>query len=309
MSNFAGINRTAKFHNISSKKAQNYLSHIKTHTLHRPYRKPKYRNPFYAYIENEYLQMDLVDLVYLEKENNGMKYLLTAVDTHTRKGYAVPLKNKKGQTIKQALEAHFIHIKPKIRCIITDSGTEFVNKHVKELLIKHNIRTYQTRSELKAAICEAFNKTLQRLIFKYMTHNKSYNYVHKIKEIVSTYNNSPHSFFKEKLSPNDASLNINKIEVLDFHNQHYMKFLGRNTKKFKIGDRVRIRKFENPFAKGYRQKWTDEIFIVVDENKRLPIPMYSVVSVGNDEFVDNLGESPIEGYFYANELTRVSYMV
>ena len=32
--------------------------------------------------------------------------------------------------------------------------------------------------------------------------------------------------------------------------------------KFKVGDHVRISKFKNIFAKGYKPNWSEEIFVV-----------------------------------------------
>ena len=43
-----------------------------------------------------------------------------------------------------------------------------------------------------------------------------------------------------------------------------------NVSKFKLGDRVRISKFKNIFAKGYAPNWSKEIFIVDKVNDTAP---------------------------------------
>ena len=46
----------------------------------------------------------------------------------------------------------------------------------------------------------------------------------------------------------------NKRVYIDEHNE--------KDSRFKVGDRVRISKFKNIFAKGYIPNWSTEIFIV-----------------------------------------------
>ena len=41
-----------------------------------------------------------------------------------------------------------------------------------------------------------------------------------------------------------------------------IKILTKKDPKFKVGNRVRISKYKNIFAKGYMQKWSEEIFII-----------------------------------------------
>ena len=40
--------------------------------------------------------------------------------------------------------------------------------------------------------------------------------------------------------------------------------------KFKVGDRVRISRYKNIFAKGYAPNWSSEIFIVNKINDTIP---------------------------------------
>ena len=41
--------------------------------------------------------------------------------------------------------------------------------------------------------------------------------------------------------------------------------------KFKVGDRVRISKYKNIFAKGYTQNWSEEVFIVSKIKSTVPL--------------------------------------
>ena len=64
---------------------------------------------------------------------------------------------------------------------------------------------------------------------------------------------------------------------------------------FKIGDRVRISKYDLPFGKCYKPQFAREVFEIVAIATRKP-PTYTIK--------DEQGEV-IEGKFYQKELTKV----
>ena len=82
--NFAGVQKTATFNKITPKLAEKYLTSLDTYTKFKHTRKPKRYNPYYAYVPNEYVQFDLIDLSKLSRFNHGTKFLLTGIDTFTR---------------------------------------------------------------------------------------------------------------------------------------------------------------------------------------------------------------------------------
>ena len=43
-----------------------------------------------------------------------------------------------------------------------------------------------------------------------------------------------------------------------------------NDPKFKIGDRIRISKYKNIFAKGYTPNWSEEVFVVSKITNTVP---------------------------------------
>ena len=63
---------------------------------------------------------------------------------------------------------------------------------------------------------------------------------------------------------------------------------------FKVGDRVRISKFTNIFAKGYTPNWSKEIFIVNKINDTVPYT-YNIKDLNDEEFI---------GSFYDRELQK-----
>ncbi|XP_015119441.1 uncharacterized protein LOC107042770 [Diachasma alloeum] len=78
-----------------------------------------------------------------------------------------------------------------------------------------------------------------------------------------------------------------------------MKLKAHRTRKikFKVGDKVRISKYKNVFEKGYTPNWTTEIFTISHVVNTNPV-IYKLV---------DYEEKPVEGGFYQEELTRVTY--
>ena len=61
-----------------------------------------------------------------------------------------------------------------------------------------------------------------------------------------------------------------------------------------VGDRVRISKFKNIFAKGYTRYWSKEIFIVNKINDTVPYT-YNIKDLNDEEII---------GSFYDRELQK-----
>ena len=105
--------------------------------------------------------------------------------------------------------------------------------------LQDNIVMYSTHNERKSVVAEKFIRTLKKKIYKYMTSISKNVYIDKL-DIVNEYNNTYHKTIKMK--PTDVKdntyINIDK-EV------------NNKNPKFKVGDRVRISKYKNIFAKGY----------------------------------------------------------
>ena len=66
--------------------------------------------------------------------------------------------------------------------------------------------------------------------------------------------------------------------------------------KFKVGDRVRISKYKNIFAKGYTPNWSEEVF-VINKIKNTVSWTYAISDLNGEE---------ITGSFYEKELQKTS---
>ena len=216
--------------------------------------------------------------------NDGYTFLLLVIDIFSKYGWVIPLKNKKGETVAEALKIIFEKRKPEK--LWTDKGTEFENKDVKKL-----IELYSTENEEKSSIVERWIRTMKEKMWKYFTDNNTYNYMSVLPELVKDYNNTVHSSIK--MSPIDASKKKNELTV--WRNLYPDRFkTNRLTPKFSVGDKVRITKKKKVFEKGYTTRWTEEIFTIKEIRDTNPITYK----------IEDLEEEEIEGTFYEPELQK-----
>ena len=81
------------------------LQHINAYTSHREYHKPRVTNPFYVYKKRQQVQMDLIDVSRLKHANQGVTFLLLAIDSFTKFCWIRPLKTKSAITTLSAIKS------------------------------------------------------------------------------------------------------------------------------------------------------------------------------------------------------------
>ena len=128
---------------------------------------------------------------------------------------------------------------------------------------------YSTYNEGKSVEAERSIRTLKNKLYKHMTATGKNVYYDVLDDVVNKYNNTKHSSIKMK--PIDS--------------------------KFKVGDRVRISRYKNVFAKGYDPNWSSEIFIVDKINDTVPYT-YNLRDLNDEEII---------GSFYDKELQKTKF--
>ena len=144
---------------------------------------------------------------------------------------------------------------------------------------------YSTNNEGKSAVAEKFMRTLKNKIYKYMTSISKNVYFDKLDDIVNEYNNTYHTTIKMK--------------PIDVKNNTYInidKEISNKDPKFKVGDRVRISKYKNIFAKGYTPNWSEEIFVIKKVKNTV---MWTYV-------INDLNGEEITGTFYEKESQKTN---
>ena len=217
----------------------------------------------------------------LAKDNNGVKYILVRQNLFDRTVDAKGMKTK--DSVRDILTMITKKNRPKKNWV--EKGTEFAGGF-KKLCKAERIQIYSAMSETKAAFAEGTKRSLKNILYRYMEHN-GYKYIHKLTQFVTTLNSRRNCLID--LIPKN-------VKNSDFLSILYSKPLREFRKpQFKIGDRVRISKYDLPFRKGYKPPFTQEVFEIVAISSRKP-PTYTI----NDE-----QDEIIRGKFYQKELIKV----
>ena len=292
---FSGIKRFADAvksidDNVKLEDIEKSLKATDSYTLHKPTRKPKLYRRIYTKGINHIYQIDLVDMTKFEKENDGYRWLITIIDTFSKKAWAFKIKRKSAKSITEVMESFLKDHTP--QKIEFDQGTEFYNSKFLDLLKRMKIIHYSVYSDQKCAIVERFNRTLKTRMYRSFTARGSHRWVDVLQSLIDGYNDSKHSSIGFK--PDE----VNK------RNEHLVRrILYPKIKKkkvhtkafFKVGDTVRLKTKKTTFQKGYEQTFSYEIFEIHEIKDTYPVT-YAIK--------DYKGEM-IQGSFYRRELQLV----
>ena len=273
---------------------------IEGYTMHREFKQPKPYNPYYVRSRRKQVQADLIDVSALSGSNDGVRFLLLLIDIFTKRIWIFGIRSKGANAMTDALTTWLdgIDVVPKI--LKTDKGTEFTNRRVQQLLRNRGVEWQAAFGTLKAAVAERANKTIQILMFKYLSENETKRYIDVLPLLLNTYSNRGHRTLKG-MSPNEADRAENEGRVQGIFNERYAKLAGHRRRELplKVGDVVRIKTLPKKLSassRAYAQQFTGEYFKVVRINRTLPIALYYLQSLDTLEH--------IEGGFYAQELQR-----
>ena len=226
---------------------------------------------------------DLVHMQLISKFNKGFEFLLCVIDIYSKYAWVIPLKDKKGVSIVNAFQSILNKSNRKPNKIWVAKGSEFYNRSIKSWLEKNNIEMHSTHNEGKSVVAERFIRTIKNKIYKHMTSISKNVYIDKLDDIVNEYNNTKHRTTKMK-----------PIDVKDNTYIDFGKEVNDNYPKFKVGDRVRISKYENIFSKGYTPNWSEEVF-VIQKIKNTVLWAYVIHDLNGEE---------ITGTFYNKRITK-----
>ena len=256
-------------------------SSILADELHKPVIRKFKKRKVYSQFKDNIWGVDLADMQSLSRKNKGIKYLLCAIDLYSKYAFVIPLENKKGISVTNGFNKIIKQSSRKPNKIWVDQGGEFYNVF-KKWLSDNDIIMYSTYNEGKSVVAERFIRTLKTKLYKHMTAIGKNVYYGVLDDAVNKYNNPKHSTIKMK----PIGVGNNKRVYIDEHNE--------KRSRFKVGDRVRISKFKNIFAKGYTPNWSSEIFIGDKVNDTVPYT-YNLKDLNDEEIL---------GSFYNRELQK-----
>lgn len=151
---------------------------------------------------NDQWQLDLVDL---HSNRKGNKFLLKKVDIFSRQGDAEVIGDKSAGKVLAGFRQILSRSTGYPMKIQTDDGKEFFNSSFGNFCNQNNIYHFSTKSEMKAAAVEIFNRTMQLSIYR-MRKQDNLTWKESVQRAVDIYNNLPHSHFGEVLAPADITV-------------------------------------------------------------------------------------------------------
>ena len=105
--------------------------------LHKPAVKIFRKRKVFANGINRIFGADLVDMQAFSKSNRGFRYLLNVVDIFSKYGWMLPLKDKTGKSVADALKEIFTHRKPQKLWVA--KGREVNNKMSKSCVLNFTL--------------------------------------------------------------------------------------------------------------------------------------------------------------------------
>lgn len=240
-----------------SAKISEFLRQNDVHSKHRRVVKRKFpRRHIIVHFPFQIFMGDLIEYQNLKFSNNRNSFILVLIDVFTKKAYARPLKKKNKFETSIALESILSNLEHQPNTLITDEGLEFYNKNVENVLDRFGIHHYSIKSKMKASVVERLIRTLKSRLEKYFMMNNTKRWIDFLPSLIENYNNTPHRSIG--MSPNmvsdDNAENVFKKMFPDIH------LVAKP--RLKSGDQVRVLKEKTIFEKGYKQSWSDNIYII-----------------------------------------------
>ena len=241
----------------------------------------------------ELFQADLIEYPRYKFQNSRFVYCLVIIDCFTKFVWAKPMKTKTSEETAQAFDSILKDFDQHPVNMMTDSGLEFFNSKVRQVMSSYNVVHYKprTKTQWKASMVERVIQTLKRRLEKYFHHNKTKKWIDVIDQIVKNYNETPHS-----------AHGLKPVDVTEEKSDEVYKKMYPDRKKsvickLKVGDKVRKIREKSLFEKGYTQNWSDEIYKIVDVRQSNGICWYILKTLADEE---------VSGIWYYYQLNLVS---
>ena len=220
---------------------------------------PKKSGHIVASYPNQLWQIDIFILDKYEKWNKKYKDILCAIDVFTRTVYCAKMKNKEAETVAEAFEK-MIKIGGIPEMIVSDTDSAFTANKFKKLIehqgIYHNFVPIGDHNSL--GIVDNFAKQIKKRLTKIFLMKKENNWVDYIDQLVSKYNDTPHSGIAD-IKPNEARDVDNTAIIAELN--HVKKLKNNTISDLEVGDKVRIN-IKGQFDKGTEPQFSNEVYTV-----------------------------------------------
>ena len=284
---FGSIANLKKTSGFTRSKIVRSLQSKAPYTKYKQFTKKLPRLKAVAFRINEIWSVDVAYMDKVARHNNGVKYLLMAVNVLSRYLRVQPMKALYGKDAVEEFKKMIEKKQPEK--VWTDKGSE-IKGDFKKFCEKKRIHLYARENETKSAFAERNIRSLKNNIYKYSEEKWTWTYIKDLPQFANTMKSRVN--WVTQLAPN---------KVFKKH-EPFLISLAINTKKYKPkykeGDFVRIAKPDEKFRKGYKQNYTNEIFTIFKIATVSP-PTYNLIDADN---------VIVEGKFYELHLIQVNVL-
>ena len=279
-----------------SSKIADFLRQNENYSLHRRIVKRKFpRRKIITHYPFQIFQADLIE--YSQRSysyaNHGYRFILIVIDCFSKMLYAEAVKRKSSEYMADAIDNIFKQFDYFPNSLITDKGLEFYNSKVQAVLRKYGINHYhmKTKTAWKTPMAERVIRTIKTRLERYFRKNQTKKWYDVLQEIVKDYNRTPHRV-----------IGMAPVKVT-FHNSEdvYKRMFGdvdlRVIPRLAVGDRVRILLEKELFDKGYKQNWSQEIYVIKKAVQKAGVVWYKI---------QKLDGTPVESIKYYFQLNLVA---
>ena len=289
------IRESGIYSNIGLKRLTKYMGSFDSYSLLRDRHTSKKRTRRYINdLPGHQLEIDLMSVERYASDNQNYKFLITCIDTSSRKLYVEPLYTKEANTVVLALDkilaqAHY----QTLRNIHSDLGIEFTNRIMRAYIKSRGITQTFAGQSTHANIVERVNRTLRRLMRLYMRSHNTNVYIDRLQDLVSLYNRRSHNSLQGLAPAQVTDTNVGYINILN--KSKWVERTLPKQYKFSIGATVRISTARTVFDK-HELPFTSETFIISARFVFDRLNIYQVTDCSNEL---------INGFFYEHELLEV----
>lgn len=195
-------------------------------------------------------QIDLKTIVKYSEFNDGYNYLLFCIDIFTKKLFVEPQITKNAKETTKCLEKIIKKTGERAYYIQADRGGEFYNAATKAMLKKYDIHLYSTYNyDTKAAVCERVQRTIFKILARYMKQNGTSRFIDILQNIVHNYNNTYHESIK--MAPADVSKdNLSQVAFNLYYDEPNSTNAVKYEPKYRVGQHVMVSRLKKTFKKG-----------------------------------------------------------
>lgn len=210
------------------------------------------------------VQMDIAVMDKFGKSNNGYKYILFFIDVFTRKGYAIPLKQKNIENTSEALEFFCEnYFTPEI--LNCDNDGAFMGREFQRVVKKYNILFVENDlgNHRQLGIVDRFIETIKNDIYKHFKYLNTTNWIDELPRILQVYNGTPHHSLNG-IKPENAHIRANYERILgmNVNENEENNENSHNQTEFNIGDKVRKKVKTFIKNRSYNPSYSTQIFII-----------------------------------------------